>query len=92
LFALTTLDERNHRRFLALDEQDCWLQPKLVPRLVKIVHEAGHALGFQVLMISHHDADYFKQYADKIYRLFPQGEKGVSVVLEYDSKDEIWVS
>ena len=89
LFALTTLDQHSHRRFLALDEQDCWLQPKLVPRLVKIVYEAGQALGFQVLMISHHDAGYFKQYADKIYRLVPQTEKGVNVVLEYDAKDEI---
>ncbi len=59
LFALTTLDERIHRRFLVLDEQDCWLRPDLVPRLVKIVHDAGKALGFQVLMISHHDASAF---------------------------------
>jgi hypothetical protein len=71
LFALTTLDEREHRRFLVLDEQDCWLHPSLVPRLVRIVHEAGKALGFQVVMISHHDASTFDRYADKVYRLTP---------------------
>jgi hypothetical protein len=76
LFALTTLDEKQHRRFLVLDEQDCWLAPDLVPRLVKIVHQAGKALGFQVLMISHHSASMFEQYADKIYRLTP-GPDGV---------------
>ncbi|MBT7806665.1 DNA repair protein [Candidatus Poribacteria bacterium] len=65
MFALTTLDESDHRRFLVLDEQDCWLRPDLVPKLVKIVHDAGKALGFQVLMISHHDPDTFQQYADK---------------------------
>jgi hypothetical protein len=54
MFALTTLEERQHQRFLVLDEQDCWIRPDLVPRLVKIVHEAGKALGFQTLMISHH--------------------------------------
>ncbi|MBI5758900.1 MAG: DNA repair protein [Planctomycetales bacterium] len=71
MFALATLDEARHRRFLVLDEQDCWLRPDLVPRLVKIVHEAGLALGFQVLMISHHDLAAFEQYADKIYKFQP---------------------
>ncbi|MBT7461147.1 MAG: DNA repair protein, partial [Waddliaceae bacterium] len=53
MLALTTLDPKKHRRFLVLDEQDCWLQPELVPRLVKIVQQAGKELGFQVVMISH---------------------------------------
>ena len=80
MFALTTLDEKAHRRFLVLDEQDCWLHPDLVPRLVKIVHEAGRALGFQVLMISHHNESSFNRYADRIYRLVPRGEAGVRIV------------
>jgi DNA repair exonuclease SbcCD ATPase subunit len=71
LFALTTLDPARHRRFLVLDEQDCWLRPDLVPRLVKIVQEAGQALGFQVIMISHHDLSMFEQFADKVYRFVP---------------------
>jgi ABC-type glutathione transport system ATPase component len=78
LLALTTLDEKEHRRFLLLDEQDCWLHPSLVPRLVKIVHDAGKSLGFQVLMISHHDPSLFERYADKIYRVLP-GTNGVEV-------------
>jgi hypothetical protein len=78
MFALTTLDPAIHRRFLVLDEQDCWLRPDLVPQLVKIVHQAGRALGFQVLMISHHDVSAFKQYADKIYEFNPT-EQGVQV-------------
>lgn len=82
MFALTTLEERVHRRFLVLDEQDCWLHPDLVPRLVKIVHDAGKALGFQVLMISHHSADSFRQYADRIYRLVPCGGEGVRIERE----------
>ena len=78
MFALTTLDPSQHRRFLVLDEQDCWLRPDLVPRLVKIVHDAGRALGFQVLMISHHDATNFSRYADRIYRLTPTPEPRAS--------------
>jgi hypothetical protein len=79
MFALTTQDESEHRRFLVLDEQDCWLRPDLVPTLVKIVHDAGHALGFQVLMISHHDTAIFERYADRIYRFVPAGEGAVRV-------------
>jgi hypothetical protein len=78
MFALTTLDPAVHRRFLVLDEQDCWLRPDLVPRLVKIVHEAGLALGFQVLLISHHDVSAFERYADKIYQFNPAAD-GVQV-------------
>jgi ABC-type glutathione transport system ATPase component len=79
MFALTTLDERRHRRFLVLDEQDCWLRPDLVPELVKIVHDAGKALGFQVLMISHHDIVTFEKYADRIYTFMPDADGRVDV-------------
>ncbi len=60
LLALATVDPMLHRKFLILDEQDCWLRPDLVPRLVQIVHEAGKQLGFQVLMISHHDSGHVR--------------------------------
>jgi len=78
MFALTTLDKATHRRVLVLDEQDCWLRPDLVPRMVKIVHDAGEALGFQVLMISHHDPNSFREFADRVYRI-KAGEEGVVV-------------
>jgi len=73
MFALATLDEAEHRRFLVLDEQDCWLRPELVPRLVNIVHRAARELDFQVIMISHHDSSLFEKYADRIYRFTPDG-------------------
>ena len=80
VFALSQLDERRHRRFLVLDEQDCWLAPELVPKLVRIVRDAGSALGFQVILISHHSAASFQPYADRIYRFVPDGA-GVTVEL-----------
>jgi hypothetical protein len=79
MFALTTLDESIHRRFLVLDEQDCWIRPTLVPRLVKVVHAAGKTLGFQVIMISHHDTSTFEYYADRIYEFRPIGNNDVEV-------------
>ncbi len=87
MFAITTLDERRHRKFLVLDEQDCWLHPDLVPRLVKIVHEAGTALGFQVLMISHHDVSNFLRHADRVYRLAPDRGDGVGLELVQNDAD-----
>ncbi|MCP4784597.1 MAG: DNA repair protein [Fuerstiella sp.] len=87
MFAITTLDDRRHRKFLVLDEQDCWLHPDLVPRLVKIVHEAGTALGFQVLMISHHDVSNFLRHADRVYRLTPDRGDGVGLELVQNDAD-----
>ena len=86
IFALMTLDKKEHRRFLVLDEQDCWLRPDLVPKLVEIVHMAGKAYGFQVLMISHHDVSAFERYADRIYRFTPTAD-GVSVRAIYESSN-----
>lgn len=74
LFALTVLDERHHRRFLVLDEQDCWLRPDYVPRFVKIVADAGRALGFQIIMVSHHGTALFEGLADKIVTMTPHPE------------------
>jgi hypothetical protein len=81
LLALHGEDEKRHRRFLVLDEQDCWLRPDLVPKLVGIIHEAGKKMGFQVLMISHHDPAMFEKYADRIYRCRPQNNGKESYVL-----------
>ncbi len=82
MFALATLDEDLHRRFLVLDEQDCWLRPELVPSLVNIVHRAAKELEFQVLMISHHDVGLFDRYADRIYRLTPTKDSVEAAVVE----------
>jgi ABC-type glutathione transport system ATPase component len=87
LFALATLDEQKHRRVLVLDEQDCWLRPDLVPRLVKMIHEAGKALGFQIILISHHDVALFEQYADRIYHV-NQNADGYIVVHPYSMSAE----
>jgi len=76
MFALANLGDE-HRRFLVLDEQDCWLRPELVPRLVNIVSRAAKELNFQVIMISHHDVSLFEQFADKIYQFNPVGDQVV---------------
>jgi hypothetical protein len=83
LIALSQLDEREHRRFLVLDEQDCWLRPDLVPNLMAIIHTIAQKLQFQVLVISHHNVDLFREHADRIYRIVPaaKAETGVHIEL-----------
>ena len=86
MFAITTLDERRHRKFLVLDEQDCWLRPDLVPNLVRIVRSAARALKIQVILISHHDEAAFSQFADRIY-LFQPHPDGIRVEMR-DPRNE----
>ena len=82
LIALSQLHEKEHRRFLILDEQDCWLRPDLVPRLMHIIHTIAQKLQFQILVISHHDVNLFREYADRIYRLLPPVREGDGVRVE----------
>ncbi|SFM93579.1 hypothetical protein [Thermodesulforhabdus norvegica] len=65
---LTQLDEKDHRKFLVLDEQDCWIRPDLVPRFMGVIKAISERLGFQVVVISHHDVELFRDHADAIYR------------------------
>jgi ABC-type branched-subunit amino acid transport system ATPase component len=82
LIALSQLPEQDHRRFLILDEQDCWLRPDLVPHLMHIIHTIAQRLQFQILVISHHDVNLFREYADRIYRLLPPAKEGEGVQAE----------
>jgi hypothetical protein len=82
LIALSQLDEHQHRRFLILDEQDCWLRPDLVPHLMAIIHAIAHKLNFQVLVISHHDLDRFREHADRVYHITPAPKGGEGTVVQ----------
>jgi hypothetical protein len=82
LIALSQLHEKDHRRFLILDEQDCWLRPDLVPALMRIIHTIAHQLQFQIMVISHHDVSLFREYADRIYRVLPPAHEEAGVQVE----------
>ncbi len=81
LIALSQLDEHQHRPFLVLDEQDCWLRPQLVPRFMEIIAAISQRLDVQVLVISHHPVDLFSEFARTVYSLRPDGETGVRLSL-----------
>ena len=79
LIALSQLDPDRHRPFLVLDEQDCWLSPKLVPRLMEIIAAIAKRLDLQVLVISHHPLDLLAPHADRIYALRADLKNGVKI-------------
>jgi hypothetical protein len=43
-----------------------WLKPDLVPRLMAIIHTIAENPYFQFLVISRHDINLFRGYADRI--------------------------
>jgi hypothetical protein len=84
LVALSQLDPERHRRFLVLDEQDCWLKPELVPKFVDTIAKIADRLSLQALYISHHPMDLFAGKAKKIFGLKPSKTDGVSVEVILD--------
>lgn len=66
---LVALLRSDQRRFLVLDESDCWIKPTLIPQYAAVVSQMSHELGVQVLMISHHDESLFAQHIPNRLRL-----------------------
>lgn len=56
---LVALLRSGRRRFLVLDEADCWIKPSLIPRYANVVSQMARELGVQILMISHHEESLF---------------------------------
>jgi hypothetical protein len=81
LIALSQLDPDQHRPFLVLDEQDCWLRPDLVPGFVRLIAAIADRLEIQVLYISHHPVDLFALEARRVYALRPGREQGPTLEL-----------
>mgnify|MGYP002716869353 CR=1 FL=1 len=64
---LVALLRSGKRRFMVLDESDCWIEPALIPKYASIVQEMAQTLDVQILMISHHQENLFKDHIP--YRL-----------------------
>lgn len=69
---LIALSRLPHRRFIVLDESDCWIAPARVPLYMRVLGEISQSLKIQILMISHHSPDTFKDYG-KVIQLTNNG-------------------
>lgn len=49
------LIQSKKRRFLILDEGDCWIKPEIIPDFIQVIKQLSEKLHIQILVISHHD-------------------------------------
>lgn len=59
---LIALSRMSNRKFIMLDEPDCWLKPDHIPLFARIIGEISKKLNIQTVIISHHHWKYFKDY------------------------------
>lgn len=59
----------DRRKFLVLDESDCWIKPDLIPGFAKTVAQISKDLGVQILMVSHHEESLFEKHIKHRLRL-----------------------
>lgn len=85
---LIVLSRLSNRKFIILDEPDCWLKPEHVPSFAKIIGELSEKLKIQTVIISHHDWNYFKDYG-RVVRLFKDGNHLESEIIHESNLTEI---
>lgn len=90
---IIALSRTNTRKFLILDEPDCWIKPGRVKNFAKVLGEISQNLNIQILIISHHKSDYFKEFG-RVIELKKEGQELVSEIIsdvehDYDKKDKI---
>lgn len=54
----------SQRKFLTLDEPDCWIQSEKIPNFAKVVSDLSSKAGLQTMLISHHPFSIFEQNAN----------------------------
>jgi len=85
---LIALVRSGKRRFMVLDEADCWIKPILIPRFANVIQEMSERMGLQVLMISHHDD---KNFACLPYRLqINKTDFGIETEWAIESESPVW--
>jgi hypothetical protein len=57
---VSALCKSGARQFVAFDESECWLSPDNVPAYGNVLERLSSDLGFQCLLISHHDPRMFR--------------------------------
>lgn len=54
------------RKFLVLDEPDCWIEPFRIPRFADILSDMSTDVGVQAILISHHQDSAFAGLPDRM--------------------------
>lgn len=75
------------RRFLIMDEGDCWIATSRVPTFYRVLKEAATKVGVQCLAISHHDVSTF---GDGISVARLSGDKDTGATVENAPRRHKW--
>lgn len=82
----------SHRKFLFMDEPDCWIGKDSMNNYAKLLHQLSNHFNLQIMMVTHNDVDYFKPYA-RVYKMQNNGFASVELLSDieinkqYDSND-----
>lgn len=68
------LSRTSNRKFMVLDEPDCWLKPDLVPSFMKVISDVAIQTGTQTLFVSHYSLESFGDEINRIH--LTRGEDG----------------
>lgn len=76
------------RRFLVMDEADCWIKPQWAPRFAEVIQQLAVELNVQILMISHHSESIFPTIRHKL--LLERGADGLHAQWSPSSEIPVW--
>lgn len=68
------LSRTNNRKFLVLDEPDCWVKPELVPSFLRVIADVALQIKTQTLIVSHHPAELLGENINRVK--FTMGKSG----------------
>ncbi|WP_456718159.1 MULTISPECIES: AAA family ATPase [unclassified Bradyrhizobium] len=75
------------RRFLVLDEADCWIKPSRVADFYRVFRQAAERVGIQCLVISHHPHTLFSE-GMPIAEL--QGSPNGAQIVQHSDVSSLW--
>lgn len=77
------------RRFIVLDEPDCWIKNERVPAFYTVVKEAARKIGMQCFAISHHETSKFAE-GITVSRIHGHPENATGVMVENNPRPYRW--
>lgn len=55
------LSRTANRKFLVLDEPDCWIKPEQIPAFMKVLADVATQTNTQTMFVSHHPPEFFAE-------------------------------
>jgi predicted ATPase len=86
---MTAVIQSRMRRFLVLDEPDCWIKNERVPAFYWVLKEAARKIGMQCFAISHHDTSKFAE-GISVTRIHGHPENADGVQVENNPRPYRW--